>query len=61
MSYRTKSLGGSLLVMKNSNDCVTIERNKMSKPEIVSIEGHWTKEELREAKEFWRGSDAQRR
>jgi len=58
---RTKSLGGTLLVIKGLNDCATIERGKNSKPCIVSIEGTWTKEELREALSLWNRSEAQRR
>lgn len=59
--YRTRCLGGSLLVIKGLNDCVTIERGSDSKPRIVTIEGTWTRDELREARSFWKGSDAQRR
>lgn len=58
---RTRSLGGTLLVIKGLNDCVTIERGTDSKPRIVSIEGLWDREELREARSLWKGSDAQRR
>lgn len=58
---RTRCLGGTLLVTKGLNDCVTIERDRTSKPVIVSIEGQWTQDELREAMSLWRGSDAERR
>ena len=60
-NFRIRCLGGSLLITKGLNDCVTIERNSMSKPCIVSIEGQWTKSELTKALSYWRGSEAQRR
>lgn len=59
--YRIRSLGGTLLVIKGLNDCITIERNKMSLPEIVEVEGEWSGEEKSEAIGFWEGSDAQLR
>jgi hypothetical protein len=52
----TRTLGGSLLVIKG-NDCVTIERGSDSQPRIVSVEGHWTPDELDEAKEKWFGPE----
>lgn len=58
---RTKSLGGTLLVIKDLNDCATIERGKNSKPSVVSIEGTWTEEELIEALSLWDESEAQKR
>lgn len=58
---RTKSLRGSLLVIKGLNDCVTIERGSNCKPRIVRVEGNWTAEELCEARSYWSGSDAQKR
>lgn len=61
MSYRTRSLGGTLLVIKDSNDCVTIERDGMSKPKIIRIEGAWSTGELKVAKKMWNGSEAQKR
>lgn len=54
---RTRTLGGSLLVIKGMNDCVTIERGANAKPQIVSIEGEWSAEELEEAKEMWFGPE----
>lgn len=59
--YRVRSLGGSLLVIKGLNDCVTIERGSDSKPKVVRVEGAWTGPEVREAMSFWRGSEAQAR
>lgn len=59
--YRTRCLGGTLLVLKGLNDCVTIERDKMQHIVITCVEGDWTNEEKREAMEFWKGSDAARR
>ena len=61
LKYRTRSLGGTLLVIKGQNDCVTIERNGMSKPTVTSVEGTWTAEEIKEARKYWAGSDAQQR
>ena len=59
--YRTRCLGGSLLVIKDLNDCVTIERGRNGKPHITRIEGDWNKDELESAMHRWDGSDAQRR
>lgn len=61
---RTRCRGGSLLVIKGLNDCVTIERGGDGNPEIVSVEGEWNAEELKEAKERWdypSAGDARRR
>jgi hypothetical protein len=60
MKYRTRSLRGSLLVIKGLRDCATIERDKFSDPVVVSVEGDWTPEELKEAMRFWKGSAAQK-
>lgn len=63
-AYRTRTLGGSLLVIKGLNDCATIERDVTSKPVIVKVEGHWTAEELMDAKRLWhypQANDARRR
>lgn len=61
MKYRIRCLGGSLLVIKGLNDCVTIERNRYSQPEIVEVIGDWTDDELQDALSYWSGSDAQKR
>lgn len=53
--YRTRTLGGSFLVIKGCNDCVTIERGSNGKPAIVSKEGDWSAEELEDARDLWRG------
>lgn len=55
--YRTRTLGGSLLVIKDCNDCVTIERGSKGKPAIVSIEGDWSADELDDARDLWRGPE----
>jgi hypothetical protein len=62
--YRTRTLGGSLLVIKGLNDCVTIERGNNGKPQVVSVEGEWDSEELDDAKHKWftqEGAEARRR
>lgn len=59
--YRTRNLGGSLLVLKGLNDCATIERGSDSKPKVVQVEGEWDSSELRDAMRLWQGSMAQRR
>lgn len=60
-SYRTRTLGGSLLVLKGLNDCVTIERGNDGLPHVVRTEGDWDPNELNEAKELWEGSEAEQR
>lgn len=60
-TFRTKCLGGTLLVMKSLNDCITIERDRNNRPQITDIEGQWTADEMRQAFKCWNGSDAQRR
>ena len=60
-NYRTRTLGGTLLVLKGLNDCLTIERGNDSKPKITNIEGDWTKQEIREASSLWYGSEAEQR
>lgn len=62
--YRTRTLGGSLLVIKGMNDCVTIERGNDGKPQVVSVEGDWTPSQLDDAKHLWftpEGAEARRR
>lgn len=56
-NYRIRTLGGSLLVIKGQNDCVTIERGRSGRPCIASVEGDWTPEELEDAKSFWFGPE----
>ena len=51
--YRFRTLGGSLLVIKGSNDCATIKRGANGKPYVSSTDGAWTAVELSEAKHYW--------
>ena len=60
-TYRTRCLGGSLLVIKGCNDCVTIERDATSRPVITRVEGDWQPDQLDDAMAFWDGSEAEQR
>jgi hypothetical protein len=60
-NYKTRSLGGSLMVIRNHMEWVTIERGANSVPKVVEIRGDWDSDQLNIAMTYWQGSDAQKR
>ena len=58
---RFRELGGTLLIVRKLNDCLTVERNRLSEPTVVSVEGEWTEEEKECALHFYKTSTCFRR
>lgn len=58
---RERVLDGSLLLIRNSNDCITVSRNGQSQPHIESVEGKWTTEEMEQALNRYDRTEAARR
>lgn len=56
--YRTRVLGGTLLVLKGLNDCATFERGRDSRFHCTNLEGQWTQEEIHEGLDYARETGA---
>jgi len=57
---KQRTLGGSQLWIKNSTDCLTICRSKIG-PEVESIEGDWSNEEINMALYLYKFTEASKR
>lgn len=56
--FRTRVLGGTLLVIKGLNDCATFERGRDGRFHCVNLEGDWTQEEIHDGLEHARDNGA---
>lgn len=60
-NMKQRTLEGSQLWLRNTNDCLTICRGKMGVAEVENIEGEWTKEEIEMAKYLYEFTEAAKR
>lgn len=60
-NMKQRTLGGSQLWLRNGNDCLTICRGRTSEPEVESIEGEWSEEEIEMAKYLYKFTEAAKR
>jgi len=56
-----REIGGSVLYIKDNNDCLTIHRNWLSQPSVEDMEGEWNRMEIMEAINDYENHDASKR